>query len=156
MTILYIILSNKSSGKGGRRGVHGYGVCLPKQTLCVQKPCFPGRGWTSACRWKVVNEFFFLFCFHVQLLFFLVSLSSTSRVQMVTKVSPRSEPFCTTSGWTPLAPFSQPLNGVSPFTQKMLKDTSRTARSTSQLDTPRKQRAQAWFMGPRAQIPSAA
>jgi len=24
------------------------------------RPCFAGGGWTSACRWKIVNEFLIL------------------------------------------------------------------------------------------------
>lgn len=32
------------------------------------KPCFPERGWTSVCWWKVVNELLVLLCMQVQIL----------------------------------------------------------------------------------------
>lgn len=36
------------------------GVCVLKQWLLMLRPFFPGSGWTSACWWEVVNEFFLL------------------------------------------------------------------------------------------------
>ena len=37
------------------------------------EPCFPGDGWTPACRWEVVNEFLVLFCLHAWLLLYLLN-----------------------------------------------------------------------------------
>ena len=37
------------------------------------EPCFPGDGWTPACRWEVVNEFLVLLCLRAQLLFYLLN-----------------------------------------------------------------------------------
>lgn len=55
------------------QGKEDYGVCLPKPPLCVLRPCFPGTGWTSACRWEVMNKFLFLRCLRTQLLLFLLN-----------------------------------------------------------------------------------
>lgn len=64
-----VVLSNNSSEKwGGKRDVRSYGICLPKQLLCMLRPCHTGRGWTSASQWIVVYEFFFLLCLHARLL----------------------------------------------------------------------------------------
>lgn len=67
--IFHTMLSNKSSGKAGERGdICGNAICLPKQLLCVLRPCFSGSVWASASQWEVANEFVFLLCLHIELL----------------------------------------------------------------------------------------
>jgi len=62
----------KEVGREGRHDTHicGYGAGLPKQLLRMLRPGFPGSGWVSACRWKAVNKYHFMLCFHMQLLLF--------------------------------------------------------------------------------------
>ena len=61
----HIKLEKKEGGD-----VRSGGVCLPKPLLCVMEPCFPGDGWTPACRWEAVNQFLGLLCLRVQLLLY--------------------------------------------------------------------------------------
>ena len=53
--------------------VQSDGVCLPKQPLHVMEPSFPRDGWTPACQWEAVNEFFLLLCLCSWLLLYLLN-----------------------------------------------------------------------------------
>jgi len=43
-----------------------------KEPLWVVEPCFPGDGWTPACRGEAVNEFLIFLCLCEWLLFYLL------------------------------------------------------------------------------------
>jgi len=81
-----ITLSNKNRG-GRRRKGRTFEVmvfCLPKQSLHVMEPCFPGDGWTPACRWEAVNEFPILLCLVLAAFALPVKLSLTQRTSFLT------------------------------------------------------------------------
>lgn len=68
-SILYAMFLVKKAGRGGRGCLWLW--CLPstfRQPLGALRPSSPGRGWTSARRWQVVNEFLLSLCEHAQLL----------------------------------------------------------------------------------------
>ena len=68
------MLSVYSWGKKEEQGdIQSDGDCLPKEWLRVIEPCFPGDGWTPACRWEVVTEFLILLCLCMWLLFCLLN-----------------------------------------------------------------------------------
>lgn len=73
--IIYdILLSNESSGRGGRRDLCGSGIFLPKQPLCF---CFPG----SSIFWGVADSPHFPF--HVAFTF-LIKVSLPLPVSLLT------------------------------------------------------------------------
>lgn len=56
-TLHDVVLMIKAETKWRMRRHHGCDVCIPKQLLCVLRPCFLG----SACWWEVGNKFSFHF-----------------------------------------------------------------------------------------------
>lgn len=59
--------------KRGRKDIHGYGICLHKESLCVVRPCFTESNGISTCKWETGNKFLILFCLYTELLIHLLN-----------------------------------------------------------------------------------
>lgn len=69
-------------------------ICLRKQLLSMLRPCFPGGGWTSACRWEAVNEFLFLPHLWGTAFPFLIDLSASRFTGLLAYFICSSHPSC--------------------------------------------------------------
>ena len=105
------------------RDICAYGVCFPKQLLCMLRLYILGSSWTSACWWEVANKYPLFPLFPCMAFAFLTKLPLSQPMGFLILFSPpvllrRGSERETESGvW-------QPAKANPPQNQKLYKETA--------------------------------